>query len=108
MRSTGSEEDLLFDPKPERTLRRLKKAAKLKAAIGDENQPPMQTMGDYCKRSDMEQISLGFRPANPVNFDIKGNILAGLRENQFDGHANRDPWDHLTQFSETCKIQKMP
>ncbi|MCI98204.1 hypothetical protein A2U01_0119507, partial [Trifolium medium] len=28
-------------------------------------------MGDYCKRSDAEQISLGFRLANPVNFDIK-------------------------------------
>ncbi|MCI74276.1 hypothetical protein A2U01_0095540, partial [Trifolium medium] len=37
---------------------------------------------------DAEQISLGFRPVNPVNFDIKDNILAGLRENQFDGRAN--------------------
>ncbi|MCI76161.1 hypothetical protein A2U01_0097430, partial [Trifolium medium] len=63
-------------------------------------------MGDYCKRSDAKQISLVFRPANPVNFDIKGNVLAGLRENQFDGRAKRDPWDHLTQFSETCQIQK--
>ncbi|MCI66580.1 hypothetical protein A2U01_0087838, partial [Trifolium medium] len=65
-------------------------------------------MRDYCKKSDTEQISLGFRPANPVNFDIKGNVLAGLRENQFDGRANRDPWDHLTQFSETWQIQKVP
>ncbi|MCI16236.1 hypothetical protein A2U01_0037378, partial [Trifolium medium] len=32
-------------------------------------------MGDYCKRSDTEQISLGFRPANPVNFDIKVMFL---------------------------------
>ncbi|MCI93374.1 hypothetical protein A2U01_0114672, partial [Trifolium medium] len=46
--------------------------------------------------------------ANPVNFDIKGNVLAGLRENQLDGRANRDPWDHLTQFFETCQIQKVP
>ncbi|MCI28018.1 hypothetical protein A2U01_0049218, partial [Trifolium medium] len=44
----------------------------------------------------------------PVNFDIKGNVLAGLRENQFEGRANRDPWDHLTQFFETCQIQKVP
>ncbi|MCI91972.1 hypothetical protein A2U01_0113268, partial [Trifolium medium] len=57
--------------------------------MGDERQPPRCTMRDYCKRSDAEQISLGFRPANPVNFDIKGNVLAGLRENQFDGRANR-------------------
>ncbi|PNX54981.1 hypothetical protein L195_g048604 [Trifolium pratense] len=56
-------------------------------------------MGDYCERSDTEQISLGFQPAEPVNFDIKGNDLAGLRENQFDGRANRDPWDHLTIYA---------
>ncbi|PNY02730.1 hypothetical protein L195_g026049 [Trifolium pratense] len=48
-------------------------------------------MGDYCKRSDLEQISLGFQPADSVNFDIKGNFLAELRDNQFDGRANRDP-----------------
>ncbi|MCI54679.1 hypothetical protein A2U01_0075929, partial [Trifolium medium] len=41
--------------------------------------PPRQTMGDYCKRTDTDQVSLGFRPANPVNFDIKSNVLAGLR-----------------------------
>ncbi|MCI93941.1 hypothetical protein A2U01_0115239, partial [Trifolium medium] len=41
--------------------------------MGDEGQPPRRTMGDYCNRSDAEKISLGFRPANPVNFDIKGN-----------------------------------
>ncbi|MCI23011.1 hypothetical protein A2U01_0044189, partial [Trifolium medium] len=56
---------------------------------------------------DADQISLGFVPANPVNFDIKGNVLAGLRENQFDGRANKDPWDHLTHVSETCQIQKV-
>ncbi|GAU12919.1 hypothetical protein TSUD_97300 [Trifolium subterraneum] len=31
-----------------------------------------------------------------------------LRENQFDRHANKDPWDHLSQFSEPCQIQKVP
>ncbi|PNX90230.1 putative athila retroelement ORF1 protein [Trifolium pratense] len=31
-----------------------------------------------------------------------------LRENQFDGRAHKDPWDHQTQFSETCQIQKVP
>ncbi|MCI70812.1 hypothetical protein A2U01_0092075, partial [Trifolium medium] len=76
--------------------------------MSDERQPPKLTMGDYCKRFDAEQISVEFRSANPVNFDIKGNVLAGLRENQIDGRANRDLWDHLTQFSETCQIQKVP
>ncbi|MCI69587.1 hypothetical protein A2U01_0090850, partial [Trifolium medium] len=63
--------------------------------MGDVNQP-RRTMEDYCKRTDADQISLGFVLANPVNFDIKGNVLTGLRENQFDGRANKDPWDHLT------------
>ncbi|MCI41028.1 hypothetical protein A2U01_0062261, partial [Trifolium medium] len=75
-----------YDPEPERTLRKNLRAKKKRKAMAAQ---PRRTMGDYCKRSDIEQISLGFRPANPVNFDIKGNVLAGLRENQFDGRANR-------------------
>ncbi|PNX60662.1 hypothetical protein L195_g052045, partial [Trifolium pratense] len=94
-----------YDPEPERTLRKNLRAKKNIEAMAAE---PRRTMGDYCKRSDTEQISLGFQPADLVNFDIKGNVLAGLHENQFDGRANRDPWDHLTQFSETCQIQKVP
>ncbi|MCI87685.1 hypothetical protein A2U01_0108970, partial [Trifolium medium] len=34
--------------------------------MGDERQPPRRTMGNYCKRYDAEQISLGFKPVNPV------------------------------------------
>ncbi|KAK2451480.1 hypothetical protein QL285_010531 [Trifolium repens] len=56
--------------------------------MGDEQRI---TMGDYCKMTDTDQISLGFQPANPANFDIKGNVLTGLRENQFDERANNDP-----------------
>ncbi|GAU24177.1 hypothetical protein TSUD_84120 [Trifolium subterraneum] len=63
-------------------------------------QPPRRTMGDYYRRIDIYQISLGYKPANPVNFDIKSNIIASLRENLFDGHANKDPWDHLTANSQ--------
>ncbi|MCI45031.1 hypothetical protein A2U01_0066270, partial [Trifolium medium] len=33
--------------------------------------PPRRTMGDYCRRTDAGQISMGFQPANPVTFDIK-------------------------------------
>ncbi|KAK2356100.1 hypothetical protein QL285_093455 [Trifolium repens] len=73
--------------------------------MGEEQRIPM---GDYCKMTDNDHISLGFQPANPANFDIKGNVLTGLRENQFDGRANNDPWDHLSKFSETCQIQKVP
>ncbi|MCH81430.1 hypothetical protein A2U01_0002217 [Trifolium medium] len=65
------------------------------------------TMGSYCRRTDGDQVTLRFQPANPVTFDIKGNVLAGLRENQFDGRVNSDPWDHLSQFVKTCEIQKV-
>ncbi|KAK2395570.1 hypothetical protein QL285_057296 [Trifolium repens] len=76
-----------YDPEPERTLwkrrqaQRLAESSSLKTeeepttkAMGDEQRI---TMGDYCKRTDTNQISLGFQPANPANFDIKGNVLTG-------------------------------
>ncbi|PNY05114.1 hypothetical protein L195_g001553 [Trifolium pratense] len=125
MQGKGTTEDLTFDPEIERTLRAKKKVVRLaQASIYEEeketlddksmvehNPPPpspqRRTMGEYCRKIDMEQISLGFRLANPVNFDIKSIILACLRENQFDGRANRNPWDHLSRFSETRQIQKV-
>ncbi|MCH86407.1 hypothetical protein A2U01_0007264 [Trifolium medium] len=78
--------------------------------MAEHNPPPLprRTMGEYCKRSDTYHVSLGFRPTNSVNFDIKSTVLACLRENQFNGRANKDPWDHLSRFSETCQIQKVP
>ncbi|PNX69921.1 hypothetical protein L195_g056985, partial [Trifolium pratense] len=66
--------------------------------------PPRRTMGDYCRRTDTGQISMGFQPANPVTFDIKNTVLTGLRDNQFDGSAIRDPWAHLERFYETCTM----
>ncbi|MCI78700.1 hypothetical protein A2U01_0099971, partial [Trifolium medium] len=65
MQDLGTEDYVAFDPEPERTLRKKLKATRQKAAMGDLNPPPRRTMRDYCKRSDTEQISLGFRPANP-------------------------------------------
>lgn len=50
---------------------------------------PLQTMGDYCKRTDEGKVSRGFVPANPTNFDIKNFVLSGFRDNPFDGNAIR-------------------
>ena len=36
-------------------------------------------MGDYCKQTDEGQVSSGFVPACPTNFDIKNYVLLGLR-----------------------------
>ncbi|CAL5203022.1 unnamed protein product [Lathyrus oleraceus] len=60
-----------------------------------------QTMGDYCKRIDEGQISRGFVPTNPHNFDIKNYVLSELRDNLFDMNKIRDPWEHLARFYET-------
>lgn len=35
-----------------------------------------------------------------MSFDIKNIILAGLRDNQFDGNAIRDPWENFSYFYE--------
>jgi hypothetical protein len=93
--------ELEFDPEPDKMLQRRLRANRLakeqaKAIKTEtmEGQQPRITMGDYCKRTDNDQISLGFQPANPANFDIKGNVLTVLRENQFDRRTNNDPWDH--------------
>ncbi|PNX93267.1 hypothetical protein L195_g016418 [Trifolium pratense] len=58
-----------YDPEPERTLKKNLRAKKKREAMAA---LPRRTMGDYCKRSDTKEISLGFRPVHPVNFDIKG------------------------------------
>lgn len=48
---------------------------------------PRQTMEDYCRRTDVGHISLGFQPTNPVTFNIKNSLLSSLRENSFDGQT---------------------
>ncbi|GAU10391.1 hypothetical protein TSUD_422810, partial [Trifolium subterraneum] len=118
---------LLFDPEIEKTAKANRKAARLArlaaqdlAELATQNSsdetssseeegemaedPPRRTMGDYCRRTDTGQISMGFQPANPVTFDIKNTVLSGLRDNQFDGSAIRDPWAHLERFYETCTM----
>lgn len=58
------------------------------------------TMEDYCKQTDEGQVSGGFIPTDPANFDIKNFMLSGLKENMFNENAIRDPWAHLARFYE--------
>ncbi|KAK2436917.1 hypothetical protein QL285_021877 [Trifolium repens] len=131
MRGKSVVRELFFDPEIEKTAKANRKAARLarlaekeltesstRATSDTSSQseerdmaeeqppppPPRRTMGDYCRRTDAGQISMGFQPANPVTFDIKNTVLSGLRENQFDGSAIRDPWAHLENFYETCTM----
>lgn len=66
--------------------------------------PPLPTMGDYCKRSDAGKVSRGFQHANPIVSSIKNYVLSGLRENQFDDNVNKDPSKHLALFYETSSM----
>lgn len=40
--------------------------------------PVRQTLGDYCRRTDVRHISPGFQLTNLVTFDIKNYVLSGL------------------------------
>lgn len=66
--------------------------------------PLRQTLREYCKRTDDVQISLGFQPTNPINFDVKNYVLLGLKGKSFDRKAIIDPWEHLAKVYETCSI----
>lgn len=63
-------------------------------------------MGDYCRRTVVGQIYLGFQPANPVTFDIKNDVLSILIDNQIDREAIGNPWEHLARFYNTFSMCK--
>ncbi|MCI44256.1 hypothetical protein A2U01_0065495, partial [Trifolium medium] len=95
MRGKNVARELLFDSEIEKTAKANRKAVRLaqladtsagnppsessqseESIMGDNPPPsPRRTMGDYCRRTDAEQISMGFQPANPVTFDIKNMVL---------------------------------
>lgn len=66
--------------------------------------PPPPTIGEYCRPTDATQVSLGFVPANPVNFNIKYFLLSVFREKKFYENETCDPWEHLARFYETTSI----
>ncbi|MCI04368.1 hypothetical protein A2U01_0025415 [Trifolium medium] len=93
---------LIFDSEIEKTTKANQKAARLswlaerelteasnQFSSGEESQfedvmaedPPRLIMGDYCRRTNAGQISMGFQSANHVAFDIKNTVLSSLREN---------------------------
>lgn len=53
--------------------------------------PPRLMMGDYCRRTEADQISLGFQPTKNVTFNIKNYVLSGLGDKFFEGQAIIDP-----------------
>jgi len=57
---------------------------------------PRLTLGDYRRLDNLDEISLGFQPANLVVFDIKNSVLVNLKSNQF---AARDLEDCNTYLA---------
>ena len=45
-------------------------------------------------------------PITADNFEIKGQFLSMLRENQFDGRLVSDPITHVENFLDTCELFK--
>jgi hypothetical protein len=60
------------------------------------------TLRDYGRLDNLEEVSLGFQPANPVVFDIKNNVMMNLKSNQFSGKELEDCNAHMTQFLDVC------
>jgi len=72
----------------------------LKGDSSNTGDQPRITLGEYGRLDNLEEISLGFQPVNPVVFDIKTNVLINLKTNQFAGIESVDCNAHLTLFLE--------
>jgi len=59
-------------------------------------------LGDYGRLDNLDEITLGFQPANPVVFDIKNSVLVNLKNNQFADRKVEDCNAHLTNFLDIC------
>jgi len=62
------------------------------------------TLGDYRRLDNLDEVSLGFQPANPVVFDIKNSVTMNLKSNQFSSKEMKDYNAHLTHFMDACII----
>jgi len=60
------------------------------------------TLGYYGRLDNLDEVSLGFQPANPVVFDIKNIVMVNLKSNQFSGMETEDFNAHLTHFLDAC------
>jgi hypothetical protein len=67
--------------------------------MGDER--PI-TLGYYGRLDNLDEVSLGFQPANLVVFDIKYSVMMNLKSNQFLGKESEDCNSHLTHFLDAC------
>jgi len=60
------------------------------------------TLGDYGRLDNLDEVSLGFQPANPVVFDIKNSVMMNLKSNPFSGKEMEDCNAHFKHFLDAC------
>jgi len=58
------------------------------------------TLGDYERLDNLDDVSLGFQPANPTVFDIKNSVMMNLKSNQCSGKEMEDCNAHLKHFTD--------
>ena len=103
-------EQILFDPKIERTLRQLKKEKKKEANTSLSNMADQEqkALRDYAMPSVNGATSSIRRPAIQANnFEIKPAIIQMIQQTvQFGGLSQEDPNVHIANFLEICDTFK--
>jgi len=63
-----------------------------------------RTIVDYGRLHNLDKVSLGFQPANPMMFEIKNTVIMNLKTNQFSSKETEDCNAHLTHFMDAYGI----
>jgi len=63
-----------------------------------------RTTVDYGRLDNLDKVSLGFQPANPMVFEFKNSVMMNLKSNQFSSKETEDCNAYLTQFMDAYNI----
>ncbi|MCI68913.1 hypothetical protein A2U01_0090174, partial [Trifolium medium] len=62
--------------------------------MSEESAARREIMADYNRKTDREEVTQGFLPANPISMNIKKNVMDELKEGPFRGDNTQDPLEH--------------
>nr|XP_043633119.1 circumsporozoite protein-like [Erigeron canadensis] len=65
-----------------------------------------RTIGESTRVIAPNRGSASRPPTTAPNFNVKGNHLSRVEENQFDGVVKWDPYDHVEKFEKVCRLFK--
>lgn len=107
MRRAGSLELMHFDPKIERTLRKIREE-KRKEAQTMQCGNQQRAIRDYFKPVINNNYSgIARQTINANNFELKPTLINMVQQNQFGGSPLEDPNIHLAMFLEVCDSVKI-